>query len=843
MSAFGGLIVLLLLPVRMGLKKAPKIYSYILWTAVLFRLLCPFAIPVSVRMPEAFPAEQTETRQQAEILEEAAEPEKLPAEPFISFSSPPVTQTTPYAGGHESFPVDPAIPGTAVGKPVDTGTVTTAKPDGTTERIRLDRDTVLRVGSFVWIAGGVLMLARNTVSLIRLRRRMLGATPLHGEDGVYLADYVDTAFVWGIFRPRIILPSSLKGRARHYVIQHERTHIRRGDPVWRLLAFTALLVHWFNPLVWAAFWLSGKDMEMSCDEAVIRSSAGDIRADYSETLLRFAAGDLHLGTALAFGEGETGSRVKNIMRYRKPALWVSLAAILVLVTSAAVFAVRPTARDTRLPNKRYQVSTEVIYETADAVDPGLTQIELAGDGTVSIIHDTPEWITLGSAEDGTEQARALFAPFGLGSVLEAQVLPLEEETVWYLFNTSKGQVCLAEVRGDEVLWLRSLTDPTPKSGMFRTVSVSRPAFFERSLKGPVGRPVIVTAVFQKDAMKDYTLILFTAEQDEVNVPGLALFERFDGGRAARLVCWTLADGVTAKEASGVAEMKLEGSVFTFELPDGTALSAEIELPVKTKDFFGRVTSVSGGSITFLNLPEPAESITSQDLISDLTGEFEDHIRANAEADEARRRAEEAEAARMAEVAARIAEEAARMAEEAERARLERIFEETLLIRQAVSDAEEAARLEAMIAEQQEERRQLSAMLPEIEREAMEYRTQEKEIKQQRKELYGQLKACEEELASLDGQNSEKVLKLRERLEAKKAEIEASMALIDAQMLQVEIAREEANEKLELFNEKLNSLYVLSHELEAELGALRERLDGAEQQATSPLPAGGGGGVE
>ncbi|MBR4895072.1 MAG: peptidoglycan DD-metalloendopeptidase family protein [Clostridia bacterium] len=158
------------------------------------------------------------------------------------------------------------------------------------------------------------------------------------------------------------------------------------------------------------------------------------------------------------------------------------------------------------------------------------------------------------------------------------------------------------------------------------------------------------------------------------------------------------------------------------------------------------------------------------------------------------------------------------------------------VRQAVSDAEEAARLEERIQEQENLRREMRELSPQIEREAMEYQAQEKELKQQRKELYGRLKACEEELASLDGQDPEKVLKLREKLEAKKAEIEASMALIDAQMAQVEIARKEANEKLDLYNEKLNSLNALSRELEAELDALRERLNGAEKQATSPLPA-------
>ena len=118
-----------------------------------------------------------------------------------------------------------------------------------------------------WLAGMALLLAYSAVSMLRLRRRLVGAVLL--ADNVYLAAHIPSPFVMGLLRPKIYLPSTLKETERGYILRHEQYHIRRRDYLVKFLAFLALCVHWFNPLVWAAFILAGKDMEMSCDEAVV----------------------------------------------------------------------------------------------------------------------------------------------------------------------------------------------------------------------------------------------------------------------------------------------------------------------------------------------------------------------------------------------------------------------------------------------------------------------------------------------------------------------------------------------------------------------------------------------
>ena len=139
---------------------------------------------------------------------------------------------------------------------------------------------------YVWIAGTGSMILYSIVQYIRLRRKLVGAVAYTGN--VYRADYIDTPFVMGILAPKIYLPSNIPTQEQKCIIAHERHHIRRCDHIIKLLAYCALCIHWFNPLAWAAFILAGKDMEMSCDEAVIREMGPQIRADYSASLLRLA---------------------------------------------------------------------------------------------------------------------------------------------------------------------------------------------------------------------------------------------------------------------------------------------------------------------------------------------------------------------------------------------------------------------------------------------------------------------------------------------------------------------------------------------------------------------------
>lgn len=182
------------------------------------------------------------------------------------------------------------------------------------------------------IAGGVVL----AVLLLRMR------------DNIFLADYVPTPFVIGVVRPRIYLPSSLQEKEMEYIILHERTHIRRGDHIVRMLAFLALAVYWFHPLVWLAYYLSGKDMEMSCDEAVMRKMDRDIRADYATSLLNLATGRLFPGgTPLAFGEGDTKTRIKNVMRWRRPKPAAAAFSLAVVAVAAVVFGTDPWRADAR----------------------------------------------------------------------------------------------------------------------------------------------------------------------------------------------------------------------------------------------------------------------------------------------------------------------------------------------------------------------------------------------------------------------------------------------------------------------------------------------------------------
>lgn len=311
MSVTGSIVILLVILARCLLRRSPKIFSYALWSVVLFRLLCPVAFTGTVSVLEAFQPEVKEASDATSIVS------YLPAE----------------RDRGEALPV------------VSGETLSETAPRQTEPAGQWD----LMV-PFLWAAGAAAMVLYSAVLYIRLRRKLVGAMVYRGN--VYLADYLDTPFVMGIFRPRIYLPSNLPKAERKYIIAHERHHIRRFDHIFKLLAYLALCLHWFNPLVWAAFILAGKDMEMSCDEAVIRRMGSQIRAEYSESLLRLATHKkIIAGMPLAFGEGDTKGRVRNMEKWKKPKLWVRIVCFALCAAVLAACAVNPeTLGETEDPN-------------------------------------------------------------------------------------------------------------------------------------------------------------------------------------------------------------------------------------------------------------------------------------------------------------------------------------------------------------------------------------------------------------------------------------------------------------------------------------------------------------
>lgn len=295
-------VILFVICVRTFLKGAPKIFSYALWGIVLLRLL----VPISIESPMSVVPERTGFSGMVEVNEVL---------PEIEFESPQDRADNEWLREN-----------TAPGKPL------------VQVSHSLDAETYLTVA---WLIGIAVMLLRSGVSYWKLRKKVRVVIPF--RKGICIADDIDTPFVMGFFRPVIYLPGTLDPSEWKYIIAHERHHIRRGDHIFKALGFLALTIHWFNPLVWVAFVLAGRDMEMSCDEAVIRKLGGDVRAEYSASLLNLANGQrLFAGTPLAFGEGDPTGRVRNLAKWKKPAFWVILICAIVCVVLAVCLLTDPS---------------------------------------------------------------------------------------------------------------------------------------------------------------------------------------------------------------------------------------------------------------------------------------------------------------------------------------------------------------------------------------------------------------------------------------------------------------------------------------------------------------------
>lgn len=303
MSLTGSIVIAVVLLARLLLRRAPKIYSYMLWAVVLFRLLCPISLSAGLSVLKPLPVTTSQG-----------------------------LSTVTYR------PVEPVIPASGEIGQED------ARPEPA-ETVKAETGLqAMTLAAAVWLTVGGALAGCSLVQYIVLRRKLREAAPYRGE--VYLSDSIATPFVMGVIAPKIYLPSDTPKAERRFIIAHERHHLHRGDPLWKLLGYLALCVHWFNPLVWLAFFLGGKDMEMSCDEAVLNRLGEDIRADYSQALLRLATHKrLIAGMPLAFGEGETKGRVRNMARWRRPKVWVSgICAVLCLVV-LAVCALNPQKSD------------------------------------------------------------------------------------------------------------------------------------------------------------------------------------------------------------------------------------------------------------------------------------------------------------------------------------------------------------------------------------------------------------------------------------------------------------------------------------------------------------------
>ena len=340
MSLTASVAIVCVLLLRLFLKKAPKVISYALWAVVLFRLLCPVSIESGLSLFGLMDAPTTNTTNRTSSIEYV--PENIV---------------------HTEFP-EVAIPVPGISE-----TINHRLPQGEEQLVADPLEAPVAIGTYIWLGGLLVMAVYSIVSYIRLHRKLLIASPL--EKNIYLADEITTPFVMGLIHPRIYLPSDTGEQQLSYIILHEQHHIKRGDHIIKALAFLALSIHWFNPLVWVAFVYANKDMEMSCDEAVVKKMGAGILADYTASLLSLATGKTIIaGMPLAFGEGDTKGRIRNLANWRKPAFWVVLVAIIAGSALGIGLLTNPEKKDVS------EQSEDGYYLLID--DEGVMSIEISG---------------------------------------------------------------------------------------------------------------------------------------------------------------------------------------------------------------------------------------------------------------------------------------------------------------------------------------------------------------------------------------------------------------------------------------------------------------------------------
>lgn len=349
-------------------KRAPRRVLCLLWLVVFARLLVPVKLesPVSL-VPPAL-------SQNASISVGAGQvsgPVQSGAHGAGQVSGPYDT-----VGGPSQAAGAPAGPSDAVNNPLPVVTAPALPENVPTPSVPETPAAfpwkALLAG--IWLAGAAAMLGYGAVTWFRLRRRVRFAVRV--TDRVWEDEAVASPFILGLFRPRIYLPSDLEGRARRLILCHEFAHLRRFDHIVKPLCWLALAIHWFNPAVWAAFLLLSRDMEGACDEAVLRSLGEGVKADYSYTLLALASGGrVPAPCPLAFDEGDAKGRIKSVLRYRRPALWIVVMSVLAVVIAAVCLLTNPVSvgPDTPIGPSGGSVGPDAPIGPTEMVEPSPTQ--------------------------------------------------------------------------------------------------------------------------------------------------------------------------------------------------------------------------------------------------------------------------------------------------------------------------------------------------------------------------------------------------------------------------------------------------------------------------------------
>lgn len=325
-SIRAGFLILAVIGLRFLFRKLPKGPQLLLWAVVALRLAVPFspespwsllpgAEPLSSQATINTPLQRDPSILQAE--NEISVPAATEA-PHVVTGAAPTTATQPQTGSSAS-------PG-ALETPAAS--------------VLGDLDVFFRICTAVWLLGMAAMIAYGLISYLRLRKKL--SVSLRQDGRIYICDEISSPFVLGLCRPRIYLPSSLSPAAKPYVLAHEQAHLRHGDAWWKLFGFLLLSVYWFHPLVWAAYALFCRDLEMACDERAVKGMDDRQRKDYACTLLLCAAPKGSFSVCpVAFSQNSIKARIRNLLQKKNARLWAGLLALIAALVVILCFATNP----------------------------------------------------------------------------------------------------------------------------------------------------------------------------------------------------------------------------------------------------------------------------------------------------------------------------------------------------------------------------------------------------------------------------------------------------------------------------------------------------------------------
>ena len=327
MSMISCIVIVAVMVIRQIFRRAPKAFFCILWAFVGFRLICPFTMQsVWCLIPDSQPIIE-------EVFLQETVPVKseFPTEKYET-SLPPIPYDNTEVQNDGKTPVY-SVP-TEENKSEVSLTETLQTPQ--------ENNGFLHFIPYIWSAGAILMFVGALIRYFLLIRRLHGS--IADENGIYYSDKVDTPFILGVIFPKIYLPDGTGETDKEYILAHEKAHIHRLDYVWKPIGFMILCLHWFNPLVWVAFRLFCKDIELACDERVVRDYSQEKRKAYSHTLVNFSVQQKALNyLPLGFGESGVKERVVNVLSYKKPAFWVIMICIIVIAGISVFLMTNPVS--------------------------------------------------------------------------------------------------------------------------------------------------------------------------------------------------------------------------------------------------------------------------------------------------------------------------------------------------------------------------------------------------------------------------------------------------------------------------------------------------------------------